>query len=112
MKNKNNKMKKFGVMDAILFVGIVALVFFTIEMINTFRLIGAVPDTLIVSVFGAVVGEFGIMGVIKNTKEKQRKRLEDLEDRQHMEEREDKIRREQEGYYGVHTKNVPPDGGQ
>lgn len=91
-----------GVMDIILFFGIASLVVFTIEMINTFKLIGAVPDTLIISVFGAVTGEFGIMGIIKNTKEKRKKRQEDLEDRQHMEEREDQLRKEQEEKYGTH----------
>ena len=106
------KKKRFGVMDIIIFFCIAALVIFTIEMINTFKLIGAVPDTLIVSVFAAVTGEFGILGIIKTVKVKQKQREEDLEDRQHMEEREDKIRKEQEGYYGVHTKDVPPDGGQ
>lgn len=105
MKNDKKEKPHIGVMDVILFFGIAALVVFTIEMIRTFHLIGAVPDTLIISVFGAVTGEFGIMGVIKTTKEKMKKRQEDLEDRQHMEDREDKLRKEMEDNNGSDRNN-------
>lgn len=93
---KKKESNRIGVMDIILFFGIAALVVFTIKMIQVFLLIGTVPDTLILSVFGTVTGEFGFMGIIKTTKEKMKKRQEDLEDRQHMEDREDKIRKEME----------------
>ena len=103
---KKKEPHRIGVMDIILFFCIGALVVFSIEMIKVFKLIGSVPDTLIISVFGAVTGEFGIMGVIKTAKEKRKQRQEDLEDRKHMEDREDKMRKEaKEDNYGTDRNN-------
>lgn len=66
--------KKIGTMDIILAVVGVFLLLFTLEMIHTFHLYGAVPDTLVTCVFAAIASECGIMGWIKNTKERARDR--------------------------------------
>lgn len=63
-------MKKIKTMNLILILlGLIALTF-TGVMIITFWRMGAVPDSLIVAVFGALFGEAGIMGGIKITKVK------------------------------------------
>lgn len=62
--------KKIGTMDVILLVVGVFLLLFTLEMIHTFHVYGAVPDTLVTCVFAAIASECGIMGWIKTAKEK------------------------------------------
>lgn len=46
------------------------LLLFVICMIVTFYIVGSVPDTLIISVFGACTGEVSVCGWIKTVKEK------------------------------------------
>ena len=45
---------------------------FTIAMIVIFLLTGSTPDTLILAVFGACMGEYSICGIIKKAKEKEK----------------------------------------
>lgn len=75
------KRKSPGVMNIILVIVGVILVVFTIAMIRLFTIYGAVPDTLITCVFAACGGEFGIMGWIKTTKERNQSRDWELDDR-------------------------------
>ena len=67
-------------MNIILVVLAVALVAFTLEMIDLFKQYGMVPDTLVQCVFVAVTGECGFMGWIKTNKEKYRDRKWQKED--------------------------------
>lgn len=46
------------------------LLIFVITMIIVFCVVGDIPDTLVTCVFAACTGEFGILGWIKTTKEK------------------------------------------
>ena len=72
--------KEIKVMDVVLvFVGI-AFVVFTAVMIVTFWRVGAVPDTLIGCFFAFIGGECGVMGWIKNVKEKTQDRKWQIED--------------------------------
>jgi hypothetical protein len=71
-----------GVMNVILVIIGVILVVFTIEMIRLFTIYGAVPDTLVTCVFAACGGEFGIMGWIKTTKERNQSREWELADKE------------------------------
>lgn len=57
-------------MDKILVIIGVFLFLFTVSMIVTFFVCGAVPDTLITCVFAALGGECGVMGWIRTAKEK------------------------------------------
>ena len=45
---------------------------FTVVMVVIFLLTGNTPDTLILSVFGACMGEYSICGLIKKSKEKEK----------------------------------------
>ena len=45
---------------------------FTVVMIVIFLFTGNTPDTLILSVFGACMGEYSICGLIKKSKEKEK----------------------------------------
>ena len=72
MNDKQIK-KKLKTMDLILAVLLTVMVLFIITMVWVFLRMGAVPDTLIVSVFAFFGLECGVMGWIKTTKD----RLED-----------------------------------
>ena len=50
----------------------VFLSIFTIAMIVIFLNTGSTPDTLILAVFGACMGEYSICGIIKKAKEKEK----------------------------------------
>ena len=67
-------MKKIGTMDIILIVVGIFLLLFTVEMIRIFRDYSMIPDTLVTCVFAAIASECGIMGWIKNTKERAKER--------------------------------------
>ena len=64
-------------MDLILAIVGVLLLAFTVTMIVIFCKYGSVPDTLITMFFGCLGTECGVMGWIKNVKEKQRNKKED-----------------------------------
>lgn len=59
-------------MNVILVILAIAVITFTITMIQIFIKTGSTPDTLITCVFVATTGELGVMGWIKSTKEKYR----------------------------------------
>lgn len=80
MNEKNNGVKT---MDVILIIVGLFLAAFTATMIALHITTGSTPDTLITCVFAACAGECGIMGWIKNTKERQRDRKYELEDREY-----------------------------
>lgn len=70
MKNKN------GIDKALIICMLVALIF-TITMIILFCIFQAVPDTLIVSVFGALFGELGFCTILYRTKTKNKMEVND-----------------------------------
>lgn len=98
------KKKKTRTMDIILVIIAIALLAFTIEMIQLFRETGMIPDTLVTCVFAALGGECGAMAWIKTTKERNKEREWSVEDQRHAEKREDKVR-EQEVQYGTQWKD-------
>lgn len=71
-KKKKGFMERLGVMNFILILVGIALLVFTIDMIQIFKAYGTVPDTLVTCVFTALGGECGIMGWIKTNKDKHR----------------------------------------
>ena len=64
-------------MDIILVIVGVLLLAFTITMIWLFVRFQSVPDTLITAFFACLGTECGVMGWIKNVKEKKRKAREE-----------------------------------
>ena len=72
--------KKLKTMDVILVVVAVALVAFTLEMIEIFKETGTIPDTLCTCVFGILGGECGAMAWIKTTKDRRTDRKWQLQD--------------------------------
>ena len=62
-------MKKWIKMSNVVLVAlIVLLILFTMRVLHIVETGGYEPSTLITAVFAATLGEFGIMGWIKNTK--------------------------------------------
>lgn len=62
----------------IVYIAGIFLIIFVITMIIVFCVVGDIPDTLVGCVFGACTGEFGILGWIKTTKEKNKLPLEEI----------------------------------
>jgi hypothetical protein len=79
-KGKGEKKKSIGTMDIILIIVGIALLVFTVTMVELFKIYGSVPDTLITCVFACLGGECGIMGWIKTNKDKRKDREWKLED--------------------------------
>ena len=75
-------MERVGVMNLILVLVGVALLVFTIAMIDLFKTQYAIPDTLVTCVFATLGGECGILGWIKTNKDKHQQRRWDKEDRE------------------------------
>ncbi|MBQ7835381.1 MAG: hypothetical protein IJ385_06315 [Ruminiclostridium sp.] len=71
--------KKIGTMDIILIIIGISAFIFTVTMIWIFIVQGDVPDTLITCFFAFIGGECGIMGLIQNTKKKQKNSEKDEE---------------------------------
>ena len=70
--------KELGTMDRILIILGIFLFFFVLTMIVIFCVKDSVPDTLIMSVFGACAVEGGIMGAIQRRKITLRNKIEKL----------------------------------
>lgn len=85
MKKDNSPKKRIGVMDIILVFIALTLIVFSVVMIRTFWLYGAIPDTLCTCVFAVLGTECGAMAWIKTTKERYREREYEKEDRAYYE---------------------------
>lgn len=96
---KRNR-KDLPVMDICLVIVCTIAVVFTTVMTVIFCRYGAVPDTLVVSVFSVLGGECGFLAMIRTAKEKNKDRKNELEDRKYMEEQEEKYRKEADLYGG------------
>lgn len=72
-------------MDFFLLVDLLLIIIFTVVMIILYVNTLSIPDTLVVSVFGVLGGELGIMGWIKSSKEKAETRKQELADRRYYE---------------------------
>lgn len=78
---KKGFIERIGTMNLILILVGVALLVFTLAMIDLFKQQYAIPDTLCTCVFAVLGGECGVMGWIKTTKEKNEQRRWEQEDR-------------------------------
>ena len=87
MKKDDTPKKRIGVMDIILVFIALTLIIFSVVMIRTFWLYGAIPDTLCTCVFAVLGTECGAMAWIKTTKERYKEREYQKEDRAYEENR-------------------------
>lgn len=67
LKRKKQR-KKIKTANVVLFIITVLLILFTLRVLNIVETTGYQPSALIAAVFAAALGEFGILGWIKNTK--------------------------------------------
>lgn len=77
---------KIKTMDLILVLMGIFLLVFIVAMVVVFINCGAVPDSLVTGVFLLCGGECGVMGWIKNSKERAELRKWELEDRSTLDE--------------------------
>lgn len=67
-RKRKTKQGKIRTSDVVLVIMTILLILFTIRVLNIVETTGVEPGILIGSVFGAALGEAGILGWIKNTK--------------------------------------------
>lgn len=82
MKIQNEK-KKVRTLNVVLIILGLLVVLFTVTMIQIYIKTGGIPDTLCGCFFTAATGEFGVMGWIRTTKDRDTRRRYDLEDREY-----------------------------
>lgn len=74
--NKITKMitpvKKIGTLNFILFIVAVFFAWFNWQMLEIYRTYGSIPETYACAVIAATIGECGICGWIRTTKDKKR----------------------------------------
>ena len=81
--NNQNEKKKVRTLNVVLIILGIAVGIFTVAMIQIYLKTGGIPDTLCRCFYGAATGEFGVMGWIRTTKDRDKKRQYDLEDREY-----------------------------
>ena len=101
MKNKENriglltrikaKFSKVGTLNIVLIIVGAFFVWFNWQMLDTFRLQGAIPEAYACAVIAATIGECGICGWIRITKDRQRERKWELEDKTKEENEESEV---------------------
>lgn len=72
------KIKKIGTLNLILILVGGFFLWFNAQMLNIFRACGAIPETYACAVIAATIGECGICGWIRTTKDKQRDRSAEM----------------------------------
>lgn len=77
---KKPSVNKIDKMLALLFL---TVLIFIAAMTRVFCVYGAVPDSLVVGFFAMSGGECGVLGWIKQSKERRRERQYELEDREY-----------------------------
>ena len=81
--NIQNEKKKVRTLNVVLIILGIAVGIFTVAMIQIYLKTGGIPDTLCGWFYGAATGEFGVMGWIRTTKDRDKKRQYELEDREY-----------------------------
>lgn len=78
IKRKLKKsISKIGTLNiALICVGLF-FVWFNCQMLDIFRMVGSIPETYACGVIVALLGECGICGAIKTTKEKEKNKTEE-----------------------------------
>lgn len=72
--------KKLGTLNIVLIVVAAFFVWFNWQMIQTYRAYGSIPETYACAVVAATIGECGICGWIRTTKDRNRERRWEKED--------------------------------
>ena len=89
-----NFYRKIGTLNVILFLVGIFFVWFNGQMIQTYRMYGSIPESYACAVVAATIGECGMCGWIRTTKDRKRERNWEKEDRKEQNEME----KEETGY--------------
>ena len=79
-KKIKDKINKIGTLNIILFCVGLFFVWFNFQMLEIFKLYGAIPETYACAVIAATIGECGICGWIRTTKDRKQSREWEKED--------------------------------
>lgn len=75
-----DKIKNFGTLNIILIIVFGFFIIFHLQMLQLYKTFGSLPESYAIAVVGATIGEAGICGWIRTTKDRQRQRRWDQED--------------------------------
>lgn len=75
-----DKVKKFGTLNIILVVVFAFFILFHFQMLQLYKTFGSLPESYAIAVVAATIGEAGICGWIRTTKDKNRERQWEKED--------------------------------
>lgn len=84
MKRLRNWLKKIGTLNIILIIVGLFFIWFNCQMLEIFKMYGAMPETYAIAVVGATIGECGICGWIRVNKDKKQDRKWAKEDRKEL----------------------------
>lgn len=88
MKKIRGFIKKVGTLNLILILVGAFFVWFNWQMIVTFRMYGSIPESYACAVVAATIGECGICGWIRTTKDRRQERKWEKEDQKKIEKQE------------------------
>lgn len=80
---------KIGTLNIVLILVGAFFVWFNWQMIETFRMYGAIPETYACAVIAATIGECGICGWIKTSKERKREHQWEMEEKANRKEQKE-----------------------
>lgn len=79
-KKLKERIAKIGTLNIVLICVGLFFVWFNYQMLEMFKLVGAIPETYACAVIAATIGECGICGWIRTNKDKKQQRDWDKED--------------------------------
>lgn len=79
------KSKKFNKMDFFLLIDLILIIAFTITMLVIYMKTYSVPDSVVIAVYGILGSETGLLAYLKQSKEREITRRQELEDRKYYE---------------------------
>lgn len=74
--------QKIGTLNLVLILVGIFFLWFNHQMIQTYRMYGSIPETYACAVVAATIGECGICGWIRTTKDRKREREWEKEDKE------------------------------
>lgn len=84
-KKLKERIAKIGTLNIVLICVGLFFVWFNYQMLEMFKLVGAIPETYACAVIAATIGECGICGWIRTNKDKKQQRDWDKEDQKKSE---------------------------
>lgn len=87
-RKKKTENKKIGTLNIVLICVFIYMAYLNWQMLETYKLCGSAPETAWCALIAALIGECGICGWIRVSKDRNRERRWEKEDRKTIEKQE------------------------